>query len=293
MGKDKNNNGIDLRHYQDPEKPSLKKMAFGLWLSENRRRLNRILITILAGVSLFFFAYSIYNYILYFQGNSLPPEESIVSSQKDLTSPLAIASVKAFKVGNSFDLVAQVKNPNPAFQASFEYCFSSGDVEQACGQSFILPGTEKLVVSWNQTIADSADLKFVIKDISWKRIDAHEIPDWAAFSASRLKFVFSDVKFVPASANSLSAKVNLNSLDFNLSNESAYSYYQVPLIIALYRGSDLVGVHYFVASDLIAGENRPVSLSWAGNLGNVSEVRIFPDVNILDDDVYSRYRGNR
>lgn len=294
MGKDKNNNGIDLRHYQDPEKPSLKKMAFGLWLSENRQRFNRILITILAGVSLFFFAYSIYNYARYFSGNDLPLEESIVSSQKGLTSPLGVGLVRAFKIGNAYDFVAQVNNPNPAFQATFSYCFLAGDIEQACGQSFILPGAEKFVVSWNQeALADVSNLRFLVKDVSWKRLDAHQIPDWPAFYDSRLKLVFSGIKFVPASANSLSAKVNLNSLDFQIANESAYSYYQVPLIIALYRGSDLAGVHYFVASDLIAGESRPVSLSWAGNLGNISEVRIFPDLNILDEDVYSRYRGNR
>lgn len=84
---------------------------------------------------------------------------------------------------------------------------------------------------------------------------------------------------------------NLSSLDFSITNLTDYGYYSVPFNIALYNGSDLVGVNIFVVNNFLAGETREVSLTWLSNIQRVTRVEVRPNLNILDDSLYLKYQG--
>ncbi len=298
MSKDKNTNGIDLSKYKDLDSVSLKKMNFGLWLSENRKHITKIVIIFLIALSVFFFVYSLYNYVIYFRDIKAEKENivdvtgSSVVSQRNVAADLVVRAPQIFKNNGNYDLVASVSNPNDKFSASFQYCFVVNKTDVGCSSVHILPSEEKYVLSLGQKLdAEYPSATFEIRNISWKRINAHDIPDWNYFYNERLNFGLKDIKFTPAGSNTSTGKNNLSSLEFNISNLTNYGYYSVPLNIALYNGSDLVGVNIFIVNNFLAGETKGVSLSWLSNISRATRVEIRPNLNILDDSIYLKYQG--
>jgi len=298
MPKDKNNHEIDLSKYEDPSGLSIKGMNFGLWLSENRKKITKIIIIFLIALSAFFFVYSSYNYIIYFLHSSTEESDiadfvnSNIASQRDVASNLVTKTPQIFKSGETYDLTVDITNPNNKFSGNFQYCFVINKVDVGCGKGYILPGEEKYIFSLGQKLdADSPAVSFEIRDISWKRIDAHAITDWGSFANEHLNFGLKNIKFTPAGLETSSEKNNLSSLEFSITNLTNYGYYNVPLNIAFYNGSELVGANIFVVNNFLAGEERDVRLNWFSNIHRAARIEIRPNLNILDDSIYLKYQG--
>ena len=297
MSKDKNNQEPDLRKYDDLNSLSLKKMEFGLWLSENRAKIMKIVVILLIAISIFFFAYSSYNYVVYFltgssKEDALALTRSNIISQRKVATDIVIGSSHIFKSGEAYDLATSVKNPNDKFFANLGYCFTVNEKDVFCGSDFIMPGEEKYLLALGQKI-DSVSplLSFKLTSVSWQRVDAHTIPDWGSFSRSRLNFSFENVNLALANESGLSEKIGLDSLEFTVTNRTSYGYYEVPLVIAFYRNSELIGVNQYVVKNFLAGESRPVRLSWLGGLEGVTRTEIKPELNLPDNSIYLKYQG--
>ncbi len=297
MSKGENLNGqnkdIDLKNYNDSSGVSLKRMNFGLWVAENRRKITKIIILALILISAFFFIYSSYNYIVYFiSGDPNSQVSSPILSPRKVTSDLEISPMQVFSSDSHSDLAAQISNPNDKFMANFSYCFKLKDKDVACGTSFILPSEKKYVLALATDFSGSrSELTFSVSDVFWRRIDMHQIPNWSDFYNKRLDLAVSGLNFTPASASGLSDKVNLNTLDFSIKNQTAYGYYETPLDIFLYSGSEIVAVNRYIIQNFLPGETRSVNISWPGSLGAVNRTDVIPDINIMDDNVYLKYQG--
>jgi len=293
MGKEKKD--IDLNRYKDPEGLSVKDMDFGLWLSKNRKLFTRLIIIFLIALSAFFFIYSSYNYVIYFldkNKNGLVDANNQLISPRNVTGEIEVSSLKVLKVNNSYDLTVKIINPNEKFLANIEYCFVQVDEEVACGSDFILPGGEKHVLALNKDLDSSTrQVQFKITKASWQRVNAHDIPDWEKFENEMINFNIENINFDSASESGLSEKLSLNALEFVINNNSAYGYYEVPLNVLLFNGLELVGVNTYLAGDFGAGERKNIRMTWPGNLPIVSRVEIVPNINILDNSVYSKYLG--
>jgi hypothetical protein len=296
MSKDKNESSDDgLESYQDPAGLTLKEMNFGLWLAENRKKILKLITIILILVSAGLFIYSTYHFIAYFRAGD-PNNQIIVdnlnTSPRKLTEDLQLAPINVFVSGERYDLAVKVKNPNLKFLAIFNYCFVQAENNIFCGAGFILPNEEKYILSLGRTdVAGLSDINFVISDIFWQRIDSHQISNWDNYSRDRLNFAISDINFAAAAGSGLSDRVNLNSLAFTIKNDTSFGYYEVPLNIMLFSGSELVGVNRYPLSNFLAGDIRQVKLSWVGNFRSVNRVEVVPEINIMDSTVYSKYQG--
>jgi hypothetical protein len=244
-------------------------------------------------ISSFFFIYSSYNYAVYFiTGKTDIQTETFVSSPRNLIKEMVLGEIKAFRAVESSDLAIKINNPNDNFQAEFEYCFEVDGQETACGSSFIFPQEDKYLLALNQAGVSSANqILLKVKDIFWSRINKRVIPDWPEFYTNHLDFLVENIEFSGATQSGLSEKVNLNSLQFNISNNTAFSYYEVPLNILLFSNNNLVGVHRYLLDNFISGEKRLIRLSWPADLESVSRVEISPDLNITSDEVFRKYQG--
>ncbi len=299
MSKEENLNGknkdIDLKNYNDEADISLKRMNFGLWVAEHRRRIIKIVIISLILLSAFFFIYSSYNYIVYFisgDPNSQLINNNLSFASRQVTSDLETSALQVFDLDDHSDLVIQVSNPNDKFMANFSYCFKQADKDIACGKSFILPSGKKSILALARDFSGSrSEMSFVISDVFWRRIDAHQIPNWADFFNQRLDFAISDMKFASAAQSGLSDKVNLSTFDFSVKNQTAYGYYEAPLDIFLYSGSEIVAVNRYILQNFLPGETRSVNISWPGSFSSVNRTEVVPDINIMDDSVYLKYQG--
>lgn len=293
MSKDKKKLETDLEKYRDPSGLSLKKINFGLWLSEKRKDINKIIIIFLVLISVFFFSYSIYSYIVYFINGSpeIDNHSSIVTTPKNQVSDLVISNPLTFKNNNDYDLAATLKNPNDRFIAYFNYCFIVDEVEITCDDSFILPNDEKTLLALSKIIpSESSTANLTISRVSWQRIDNRKIPNWNDYVSDRLNISINNIKVSSSGSNSSGQKFNY--LEFSIINNGAYSYYQLPLNINFYRGDQVVGVNRHIINDFQAGEKRVVRLSWVTSLTNITKTEISPDINILDPEVYFKYTGS-
>lgn len=285
----------DLKEYRDLSGISLREMNFGLWLAEHHRQIIKIIIGFLLAISAFFFIFSSYNYIIYFLSddpNKQLASENSVLSPRNITANPEIGQLQIFKNNGGYDLAVKMDNPNEKFLISFKYCFQIADKNLTCGESFLLPSGSKYILALGQTLdGGQSDITFKATDIAWQRINAHQIPNWKDFLMSRLNFSIADLNFLSAMNSGLSKKVDLNTLEFIIKNQTSYGYYEVPLNILLYSGSELVGVHQYSLYNFLSGEERPIKISWPGNLEAVNRTEIAPDVNIMDDNVYLKYQG--
>jgi len=295
MKKNKNEHEIDLNKYEDLEGLSLKEMNFGLWFSENRAKITKLIIVVLILICAGFFIYSSYNYFVYFLNGSTkvnPDSNVTVSSPRNVVSDIVVSAPQIFKSGESYDLTVLIANANDKFTARFKYCFNINDNAVSCGSDFILPAEEKYILTLGQRIETAApEVSFKITDIFWQRIDNHKIPDWAVFASNRLNFGLENINLTLAKDTGLAEKGGFDSLEFNIINRTAFGYYDVPLKIAFYRGSELVGVNSFIVKNFLAGEERTIRLNWLGNLSGVTRTEIRPELNLLDDNIYLNYQG--
>ena len=293
--RDDRDQDIGLKDYYDKTGISLKRLNFGLWVAEHRRRIIKLIIIFLILLSAFFFIYSSYNYIIYFTAgdpNSQLLTDNLSFSLRPVTSDLETSPLLTFDNDGQSDLAIQIVNPNEKFMANFNYCFQLGDKDVSCGATFILPGEKKYLLALATEFSGRRDeLAFNISDIFWRRIDAHQIPDWEDFYNKRLDFAITDLNFASAAASGLSDKINLNTLDFSVKNQTAYGYHEVPFNIFLYSGSAIVAVNRYLFQNFLPGETRAVKISWPGHFNAVNRTEVTPDLNIMDNNVYLKYQG--
>ena len=301
-----NNANLDkrLKSFQDIEGLSTKKLNFGLWYVEHLKQLRLALIIFLVGLAVVSWFWTIYGFAYYLisgmkQDDILIDEIAQTSgadhSYISQSAPQGL-NFSPVQVLNStdkkYDLVAQIENINLKSWAQFDYYFSFGSQATKKSSGFILPGETKYLLALAEpTATRPANVQLIIENLRWQRVNQHQISDWQDYYESHLAIVNTDIKFTPASQSDLSQKLGLNQLSFNSFNRTPFNYWQVDFIILLYSGNALVSVDKYGLTDFMSGENRPVQLSWPGNIGRIDKIEIIPEINIMDDNIYIKYEG--
>ena len=195
---------------------------------------------------------------------------------------------------NKYDIFSKISNPNSRYLCNIKYCFIFGNEnnEIECSESFIFPNETKYLLSLAKTFEQSPEnLRFIIKDISWHRINLHKYPDWQNFYNEHLDIIIGNAKFKPTELSGLSEKIDLNSLEFTVYNNTAYNYWDVTFNIFLYSGNRIVGVNKYILQEFMSKEKRNIQISWSGRFSRVSDIEIIPEINVMDEDVYIKYKG--
>lgn len=299
--KDRAKKEAELKKYEDPDGISVEKMNFGLWLSTNRSVIIKGVILFLIIVAVFSLLYSGYNYIHYFLygrdadkalTQSLTENQINTQAYRDANSPqeLQVGNLSTFAVQGKYDFLIPLENLNAKHFSNFSYCLQNNSGENiVCGDSFIMPSSEKSLIILGKSLKNSpSNLKFVITNLSWQRLNNHEISDWSSYAALHLNVDISDVKYVAPEGNN---KTPFHSLTFVIKNNSPYHFSSIPLDIILKNNTGITGVNSFKVDNLWSSESRSVSLSWPAGGERVNKVEIIPDVNLLDSNIYLPYRG--
>ncbi len=300
MDKNENKEKVDINRYQDLEGLSTKKLNFGLWFVNNRKRFVTATIVILILLSAGFFFYSGYHYTYYLlEGkdndeqllNELSRYEpvSLEYKLKNSARDLQFYKVETFSVDGSYDLVAKISNPNDKYYANYSYCFVENDIELACDEGFIFPLESKYLLALAIEREYRPQVQLRMKSIGWTRVNLHKYPDWESHYNDRLNFTVSDIRFKPARKSALSENLSLDVLEFEISNDTAFGYWQVPLNIVLFSGNQIVGVNRHVLDGFISGETRSARLVWSGNITSANEVQVIPTLDIVDESIYIKY----
>lgn len=294
----------DIKRYKDQDGLTVRKLDIGLWYLEHKNLLRKILIGFLIFISAVSWPYVIYGFANYLSRGMTEDKalvDDIVNSGRISHDTIVSLSPKDLSFGsasmlpsgnNKYDFFARVQNPNERHGAEFIYYFSDGNKDTESLSGFILPGETKYLLSLgNELEYRPASSQLKIDGLKWVTIDRHEISDWKDYSERHLDIAISDTKFTPAGQSGLSDKISLNSLEFNTLNNTVFNYWNVDFIILLFGGSNIVGVNKYSLNEFMSGQTRQASMNLPGELSHVSKIEVFPEINILQDDIYIRYDG--
>lgn len=297
MAKNKND---DLKGYKDLDGISNKSLNFSLWFINNRKKFVLAIIVILILASAGFFMYSGYHYGYYLIKGKSQDEEMLrqLSSYQSLPEEyrnknsaqnLIFYKSEILRKDENFDIVNLVENPNQNYYASFDYCFSQFNEDIYCDKAFLFPLEKKYLLALSQNLNASLSAELIIKNLSWSRINLHIYPDWSKYYNEHLDFPLTEVMFKPGHKSQFSNKMSLDSLEFKITNDTAYNYWEVPLNIVILNGSRVVGANKYIVNKFYSGETQTARLVWPGNISQASEVKIEPNLNIIDPDIYISY----
>jgi len=294
----------NLSQYKDPEGLTINKLNIGLWLVKNRRNIFLLFHAFLIMVS--FIAWSIFflNFGIYIASGMHKEQEIInylVSENLVGGSYFFNKSAKELKIGDieaiktldsNYDIYTNVENTNQNHSLEFDYFFMVGNQKLETASAFVLPGQSRYLFTLNTALSGRPqNITFNIENLKWTRIDPHVYPDWEDFRNKRLAIDVSGIEFIPSSANKITEKLDLNNLKFDVFNNTAFNYREVDFSILLYSGGKIVGVGNYVMDKLMSEQEQSVDIVWPGALNRVNDIVIYPEVNILDEDVYLKFDG--
>lgn len=304
--KQNNNNQVsDLdKKYEDLGGITEKKLNIGLWYVEHKRKLRLGLIVFLVLAGVISWVYTIYNFGYYIYRGMEEDEILAVQIAKigavghEYISQIAPVDLEFYPAkmlktdGNRYDFFVETRNSNKNYWAEIDYYFLADNKEIGRAKSFILPDESKFLMALGEDFNfRPAKAEFRLANVSWRRVNKHEIADWEDFKNKHLNISLSDIDFIPARESETSEKIGLNYVSFDAANNSAYNFWETDFAILLYRGSSVIGVNKYTLSEFMAGQKRHIRISWPGDFAQVSKAEIAPAVNIMNPGVYIKYEG--
>lgn len=186
------------------------------------------------------------------------------------------------------DILASIENRNEGFWAEIEYRFIIGGVEGSVRKTFVLPGQTKYLADLGGPEASGAGVELKIERRLWHRAGLLGAESRQALYETRLNVAAENPVFKPSDPSATSP---VSSSSFKLVNGTAFGYYDVDLLVLLYRGDSVVGVNKIRVDRLPAGASRPIDLFWYQTLPAVSRVEVMPEINIYDEGIYESTEG--
>lgn len=292
------------KNYTGPEGITTKQLEAGLWYVEHKQLLRRILYGFLIVVAAVSWTYTIYGFA-YYLARGMDEDRIMVKQLVETNNighsyvlqisakELAVTPVQVIRSADrKYDLYVQARNNNQDWWAEFDYYFITEGSQTEKAHGYILPSEAKYIFALAQDFNNSpAAATLVMENVKWQRISPHQIQDWSDYYKKHLAILSTDIKFTPAGSSPLSEKLNLNQLIFNVSNNTAFNYWETGFTILLYQAGSLVNINHYILNDFMSGQKRFVEISWSGAIGWVDKVEIIPEINIMKDDIYIKYEG--
>lgn len=178
------------------------------------------------------------------------------------------------------DFIVAVENPNSRFAADVVYSFSYAGGTTESHIAHVLPGASGVIgVFGVETDGLPSSVDVTIEYISWQRISPHAIADVPSYVADHVDFSVGDITFVPASPVDGLAS---HRLTFDVTNNTAYSYWEPVFYVVLLKGNARVGVVPITVDQFLAGSTRTIDIRLERPSVSVTGVTLFPSVDIFD-----------
>lgn len=200
-------------------------------------------------------------------------------------SPVQIVNTQVFPSrGNKFDVVSEVVNPNSRFLVWFDYYFVVNGVKTPAQKNFLLPGESRLITNLGLEDGAGGLPMLVLENIKNERIDNRKVADTASWQSYRLNFQVSDFVFSKSLAQEGD---NADAIQFKLTNASPYSYKAVDFYVALLQNGQMVGILPLHLDSIGSLEVKNIDIrNFVPNF-NITEIVVYPIINVYDDAVYS------
>ena len=221
---------------------------------------------------------------------------------QSLVNPYAIEAAQPKQIQNkpvqvfegskgATDVTTEVVNPNEDFWATWSGRFSAEGATTTWKMEYILPSESKEIADLGLEAPGGLRApRYEMRDLSWHKVDRHQIADYKKFFAERQRFDIQNITF--SSETSADNTETVSRVSFDVTNRSAWSYWSVKFVVNLYRGTTLAGVNTVELEQFETGETRRVVLIWVQDLEAISKVEVIPQVNILEPSYYMSQKGS-
>lgn len=281
-----------------PDDLSQTQLNRAYWFVTHKLGLKRALVIFLIVVSTVTLGFSGYGIVRDVMDAPLRQKEQaesmILRLNPDVSKNLApqaltLGNTQILVPGGRYDFISEISNPNKDFYGHFMYRFITGDTATPKRSGFILPGETKFIVELGVAMENrpsAAELE--ISDLRWQRVNRHLIADWPTYAGSRLDFKVDNIAF--NQSLELSVGKGVGKTDFTVTNATGYGYYDVRMLVVMYRGPAIAGVNYTVIPQLFPGAVVNGEVTWYQDLGGISQIKVIPEVDITNPSAYLNAR---
>lgn len=204
-----------------------------------------------------------------------------ISMARSAADPV-VGNVSIFQNGEDvYDFYNTVSNPNDDWYATMRYYYRTNQGDVGPFEWFLLPGeTRPIARVYRSESGRPGSVEFVLDHVDWKRVDAGVVDDVEDWLQNRDDFQVTDVVH-EVGENGVSAVSR-----FTIKNGTPYSYWAPNFLLIVEQGGRAVGVNYVTLPGFESGETRTVSVNWFGSAPASGTLRIVPEINYFDEDVY-------
>jgi hypothetical protein len=258
-----------------------RELNLSYWYVTHRIILRQAFVTVMSLVCFLFFAFLAWQLaffgieygnesfqlrkIIFADNLALPAIESNKPASLQISDPVLLQGENGRN-----DYFAQVANGNAGWLATFDYRFDDGSGDIRYRKGFALPQSQKFLMDLGvENRVNNLD----IVDVKWQRL---EQPD--RNYDERYRFTIANEDFIAGAQPG-----DLNRLIFDITNHSAYGYWEVGIQSFLHSVDGIASINYLSIDQLEAGETRHVELSWSNRLPRINNLEIIPEINVFDD----------
>jgi hypothetical protein len=288
-----------LSRYEDPTGGiSSKDLRLAEWYVGHKLFFERIALGVLSAFAIITLSYGLIGWGKYFAFDYFDDQNMYVNQVVEIENyeklhvlygakDLQVFNTKIFRPAtDKYDFATEIANPNDSWIARVNYKYAYSGGETKIFQSLLLPNTRRSVVGFgHDSISYPSNAKFEIENIKWEKIDPHEKAFVDDFVTERVQFNFDNFKF---SRSSVLSDTPSHRIEFDLSNDSAYSYWEPEFLVELLGNGQVVGIMYFTIEEFIAGEVRHIDLRSVAEQLEVFDIRVHPINNVFDDSVFMK-----
>ena len=266
-------------------RPRLRRALLWLWTS-----IDIVLLAIFIGYLGFYLTVAAFTERRHVAriGENIDTQNAITVARS--AQSLRVGTLQIFSLtGDTYDVYVEVENPNEEWVAEFTYFFERGETRTAPEHGFVLPlETRPLVAFSAEFDSRPTGAELVIEDLTWHRVDAHEITDIPIWMAEHNEFSVASASY--ALDHSVGTET-IGRSTFTVTNQSAYSYYEAEFLVHIIRGNILVGVNKATLAGFESGESRDVTVNWFSGAPSGGEVQVIPEMNYFDESIYMAPSG--
>ena len=288
-----------LSRYEDPAGGiSSKDLRLAEWYVGHKLIIEKTAIGILSAFAIVTISYGLIGWGKYFAFDYFDDQKMYANQVAEVGNyenlhvlygavDLKVLGTKIFRPAkDKYDFATEVENKNNRWIANvtYKYTYSGGETESF--SSLLLPKTKRSLVGFgHESFSYPNKAQFVIEKIDWEKINPHDIVEVESYMAERTQFSFENFRFSRASAFSDAPS---HRIEFDLLNNSAYSYWEPEFLVELLGNGQVVGVMYFSLEEFVSGEVRHIDLRSVAEQLEVFDIRVHPINNVFDEGVFMK-----
>ncbi len=185
-----------------------------------------------------------------------------------------------------YDLSVDLNNPNPQWWAEFNYHFVLSGQETPLRNGYIMPQSKSTMteLGFKPSGRGGASAQFVVENIRWHRLDPRQVSGaYKDYELSHFNVAFENVKY---DRDLVIGSKTVGRTSFDIVNHGSFGYWNMDLVIRVYRGSTIAAMNRITLTQLRPGESRHVELDWFDAIPSVTKTEIIPIINFLDQTTY-------